>query len=112
LFACSIRAKAQWIEVNGHTGGYVTALAVSGQRLFEGTSHGVYLFADNGTGWKTVNVGMPNMSVQSLACWMSSAVNNSPELILSSSANPEIFMSIRRFMLHLLSKAFDRIQRH
>lgn len=66
VLASSIPAEAQWIEVNGHTGGYVSALAVSGQSLFEGTRHGVYLFSDNGTGWKTVDVGLPDMSVQSL----------------------------------------------
>jgi hypothetical protein len=59
--------QAQWVEVNGHTGGYVSALAVSGNSLFEGTRHGVYMYANNGTGWKTVNVGLSNMSVQSLA---------------------------------------------
>jgi len=49
------------------TGISVNSLAVSGDSLVVGTSDGVFLFAENDTGWAAVNSGLRNKYVRSLA---------------------------------------------
>ena len=61
-------ATAQWVQTNGPTGGFITALVVSGTNVFAGTDKGgVFLSTDNGSSWTEKNNGLTNSSVSSLA---------------------------------------------
>jgi photosystem II stability/assembly factor-like uncharacterized protein len=72
LVISSHTVTAQWIQTtiqsNGVNGGYVEAIAVSGDNLFLGTFHGGIFFSNNnGETWTARNSGLPaNVTIQSL----------------------------------------------
>jgi hypothetical protein len=39
---------------------YVYSMAISGNSMFAGTDHGVYLSSNNGNSWKAMNTGLPS----------------------------------------------------
>jgi hypothetical protein len=51
---------AQWVQTNGPYGCSATALAVSEDNIFAGTSVGAFLSTNNGTSWMTINSGLPS----------------------------------------------------
>jgi len=61
---------ASWMQVNhGLTEPYIETFAVSGSKLFVGTTYftGVFLSTDSGATWATVNSGMHGSRVEALA---------------------------------------------
>jgi len=58
LFLIPCMVSAQWEQTNGPYGGEVHCFAVSGTKLFVGTSGGVFLSTNNGTNWNAVNYGL------------------------------------------------------
>ena len=59
--------QAQWIQTNLSYGSYIHSFAASGTHFFAGTGGGVFLSTNNGTSWTSVNNGLTNTTVQSLA---------------------------------------------
>ncbi|MGA2624733.1 MAG: hypothetical protein ABSF91_12815, partial [Bacteroidota bacterium] len=52
IFFFATPLTAQWVHTNGpHSGACVLALAVSGTKLFAGTSGGVFLSTNSGSSW-------------------------------------------------------------
>jgi hypothetical protein len=61
-------AAAQWVKTNGPVGAQTNVLVRSGARLLAGTAGGgVFVAADDYTAWTTVNNGLTNANVLSLA---------------------------------------------
>jgi hypothetical protein len=61
-------ATARWIRTSGPYTGQVCCFAVSSTKLFAGTDGGgVFLSADDGSSWSSVNTGCTNTRVWSLA---------------------------------------------
>lgn len=53
---------------HGFADNYITALAVSGSKLFAGTAYdGIYFTSDNGAHWKQINDGLTNTEVNTLS---------------------------------------------
>jgi photosystem II stability/assembly factor-like uncharacterized protein len=56
-------AAAQWVPAGKPGGCHITALVVSGAKVFAGTSyHGVFVSADQGATWKATGPGLPPYS--------------------------------------------------
>jgi len=66
LFAVNI-TNAQWVKSSGPAGGYVTSIASSGGISYAGTYGGVFKTTNNGASWFTVNAGLVNPWVSSVA---------------------------------------------
>jgi len=65
LLVTTYDVEAQWTAVNGGLDiTSVNAFAVSGSRLFAGTSVGVFLSTDNGTSW--TSAGLTKTDVRAL----------------------------------------------
>jgi hypothetical protein len=66
--SCSTDGGSTWDEPGLVVPGNVTTLVVKGSRLFAGTgSNGVTRSADNGSTWLTINTGLGNNTINSLA---------------------------------------------
>lgn len=60
-------ATAQWVRTNGPFSGMVRCLVTQADTLYAGTlGEGVFRTANNGTSWKAINDGLPNLSINSL----------------------------------------------
>jgi len=64
----------QWVQTNGPYGGYVTALAVSGNNIFAGTGGftyegGIYRSTNNGENWIEVTNGLTNKWINKIAIY-------------------------------------------
>lgn len=60
----NFKSGSTWTAVNsGLTHTSVSALVISGEDVFAGTSRGVFLCTDKGTTWTTVNTGLTNKFV-------------------------------------------------
>jgi hypothetical protein len=58
---------SQWVQTNGPYGGHVRAIAVSGSRIFAGTSTGgVFCSTNNGTSWNVCNTGFTRLDINAL----------------------------------------------
>ncbi len=67
LLFTPIESHAQWIESNGHYGGEIHSITISGTNIFIGSyGGGVLLSTDNGLSWRAVNSGLTDTSVLSL----------------------------------------------
>lgn len=68
IAATSQECRAQWVQTDAITGGYVTALAVIDTILFAGTYYGeVYRSTDGGTHWTLVTSGLTKSYVNCFA---------------------------------------------
>ena len=64
----------QWVQTNGPYGGYITALAVSGNNIFAGTGGftydgGIYRSTNNGENWIEVTNGLTNKWINKIAIY-------------------------------------------
>jgi photosystem II stability/assembly factor-like uncharacterized protein len=64
LIQLSGNARAQWIQTNGPYGAKIRTFALSGSKLFTGTSGGVFSSTDNGKSWS--RSGLIDTSVTSI----------------------------------------------
>jgi len=61
-------SQAQWVEMNGPYGGYVTSVLAKGNEIFVGTyGSGVFRSTNDGNSWIRMNAGLSNRIVRSLA---------------------------------------------
>ncbi len=61
-FGSGQKAHAQWVQVNGLYGGFISALAVSDSNLFAGTENeGIFRSTDYGASWNSVTTGFPSI---------------------------------------------------
>lgn len=59
--------NAQWIQTNGPFGGQnVKCMGASGNNVYAGTDHGMFITNDNGNTWTPINNGLKNTYVRSL----------------------------------------------
>src|SRR5690349_2935774 len=67
LFAIiTIASKAQWQQV-GSCDGMIQCFATSGNKVFGGSTVGLFVSANNGVSWTEVNTGLTNKEITSLA---------------------------------------------
>jgi hypothetical protein len=52
-------ASAEWVQSNGPWGGYIRALAASGDTVFAGTPIGLFMSVNRGVNWAHVKNGLP-----------------------------------------------------
>jgi photosystem II stability/assembly factor-like uncharacterized protein len=67
FLAITFPLLSQWQQCNGFYGGNVTALAVSGNKIFAATYGGVYFSTDNGNSWIQKNNGLKDLWINSIA---------------------------------------------
>ena len=64
LFFAIQNCEAQWQQMNGPYGGYITCIATSGNITIAGTTDkGLYLTTNNGSNWNSVNNGLAYDSI-------------------------------------------------
>src|SRR5512138_227394 len=64
----SLAVNAQWQQTNGPFGGRINCLTLKGTEIFTGTYYGgIFLSADNGDSWTSVNNGLFNYYVTTIA---------------------------------------------
>ncbi len=59
--------NAQWVKSNNPISGYVTCIVTNNSYIFTGTNSGIYRSSNNGISWDTVNSGLTNKGILSIA---------------------------------------------
>ncbi len=86
--------KAQWVQTNGPCGGNINALIFNGTNLFAGTGSGISLSTDNGSSWASVNSGLNNLSIFSLAVSGTNIFAGTYEAVFLSTNNGSSWTSV------------------
>lgn len=61
---------AQWIQTNPPYGKHISCFAKMGNNIFAGSStDGMFLSENNGSGWKSINNGLTNLDIVSIAVY-------------------------------------------
>ncbi len=63
-----VNCSAQWQHTNNSIDGkYIASMASRGNKVFAGTSDGLYMSIDKGAQWKAINHGLPKKEIWALA---------------------------------------------
>jgi hypothetical protein len=68
LVSCINICNAQWqLTDNSIVGKYIASMAARGNKVFAGTSDGLYMSTDKGNHWKAINHGLPHKEIWAIA---------------------------------------------
>lgn len=59
----AMTVNAQWVQMNGPSGGYVAKLIVANSSLYAGTLSGIYVSRDSGATWSVASTSLQHSSI-------------------------------------------------